>query len=233
MSLIPLGNVNDLSDIELASTAHSVVLSHSKVCYVLSFDCAHHGLLEEQFPRTNSEEQLLPAAKTSFGISVLTGLVVAGTLGALLDIAEIPVGSVVGAFVGGFVATLLLCAGRKRAMITGFIVGLFSFPVELAVLMVVVTANLYTPPQAPEISVDVMLVALVATLIVQIVGGIVGGLLGGALRHPPPGAEEVPSLNAIPYTPRLLRPEKYCIQCGAGLASGILVCHACGAKQPA
>jgi hypothetical protein len=175
---------------------------------------------------------MLPAAKASFGISILAGLVVAGTLGALLDIAEIPVGSVVGAFVGGLVATLLLGTERRRAMITGFLVGLLSFPVELAVLVVVVTANLYTPPQAPEMSVDVLLVALVATLIMQIIGGIFGGLLGGALRHPPPGTEEVPSPSAVPYPPPLLRPEKYCIQCGAGLARGILVCHACGAKQP-
>ena len=162
-------------------------------------------------------------------MSALIGLAIAGVVGVLLDIAEIPAGGAIGAFVGGFVAALLLYAGRKRTTIIGFLVGLFSFPVELTILLGVVTFNLYTPPQVPEIPVNVLLVALVATLFMQIMGGTIGGLLGGIMRHPSPGTEEVPSPNPPPSPSR---PEKNCVQCGAGLAGGASICHACGAKQP-
>jgi len=162
-------------------------------------------------------------------MSVLIGLAIAGVVGVLLDIAEISAGGAIGAFVGGLVAALLLYAGRKRTTIIGFLVGLFSFPVELSILMGVVTFKLYTPPQVPEIPVNVLLVALVATLFMQIMGGTIGGLLGGIMRHPSPGTEEVPSPNPPPSPSR---PEKNCVQCGAGLAKEASICHACGAKQP-
>jgi hypothetical protein len=191
----------------------------------------HHGLLGGEATPLDSylDVRMLPRARASFGMSVLTGLVIAGVIGVLLDITEIPAGGAIGAFVGGLVSALLLYAGRRRTTIIGFLVGLFSFPVELTILMGVVTSNLYTPPQVPEISSSVLLVALVTTLLMQIMGGTVGGLLGGIIRHPPPGTEEVPSLNPPPPPQR---PEKYCVQCGAGLAKGASICHACGAKQP-
>ena len=170
----------------------------------------------------------MPRARGNFGMSVLTGLVIAGLIGVLLDITEIPAGGAIGAFVGGLVAALLLYAGRGKTTIIGFLVGLFSFPVELTILMGVVTSNLYTPPQVPEIPWSVLLVALVATLLIQIMGGTIGGLLGGIIRHPST-CTEVPNPNPPP-SPQC--PEKYCIQCGAGLAKGTSICHACGAKQP-
>jgi len=177
---------------------------------------------------------MLPATRTSFGMSVIVGLVIGGIIGVVLDIAGVPAGSAIGAFVGGFASALLLYAERRRGLIAGFLVGLFSFPVELLMFMGAVTFNLYTPPQVPEISQDVLLVALVVTLIMQIVGGTVGGLLGGIIRHPPPGAVEAPRSHpptSMPPPPP--RPEKYCIQCGAGLAKDTAICPACGAKQPA
>ena len=173
---------------------------------------------------------MLPATRTNFGMSVIVGLVIGGIIGVVFDIAGVPAGSAIGAFVGGFASALLLYAKRRRGLIAGFLVGLFSFPVELLMFMGVVTFNLYTPPQVPEISQDVLLVALAVTLIMQIVGGTVGGLLGGIIRHPPPGTVEAPRPYPPPPPPR---PEKYCIQCGAGLAKETSICPACGAKQPA
>ena len=178
---------------------------------------------------------MLPATRTSFSVSVIVGLVIGGIIGVILDIAGVPAGSAIGAFVGGLGAALLLYAERRRALIVGFVVGLFSFPVELLIYMGVFTLNLYTPPQVPEVTQDVLMIALVVTLIMQIAGGTIGGLLGGIIHHPPPGVVETPRpstpMSMLPPPPP--RPEKYCIQCGAGLAKETVICPACGAKQPA
>lgn len=172
----------------------------------------------------------MSTVRASMGLSVFAGLVIGGIIGVVLDITEVPAGSAIGAFVGGFVAALILYAERKKALITGFLVGLFSFPVQLSILLALVSSHLYTPPQVPEIPEDVLLIALVVTVLMQVVGGTVGGLLGGIIRHRPPGTVEPPRPYLPPPPPR---PEKYCIQCGAGLAKETSICPACGAKQPA
>jgi len=172
---------------------------------------------------------MLPAMRANMGLSVVAGLAIGGIIGVVLDISEVPAGSAIGTFVGGFVAGLLLYAIRRRALIAGFLVGLFGFPTQLLIFLALVSTHLYTPPQVPEISQDVLLVALVATVLMQVVGGAIGGLLGGIIRHPPPGTAEAPRSYLPPPPPR---PEKYCIQCGVGLAKETAICPACGAKQP-
>ena len=164
------------------------------------------------------------------GLSVFAGLIIGGIIGVMLEIAGIPVGSAIGAFVGGLVAALLLYAERKKALIAGFLVGLFSFPIQLSMFIALVSSGLYVPPQVPEVPQDVLLVALIVTVVMQAAGGTVGGLLGGIVRHPPPGTTEPPRPYLPPPPPR---PEKYCIQCGAALAKETSICPACGAKQPA
>jgi hypothetical protein len=164
------------------------------------------------------------------GLSVLAGLVIGGIIGVVLDVTEVPAGSVIGTFVGGLVAALLLYTGRRRALIAGITVGLFSFPIQLSIFLALVSSHLYTPPQVPEISQEVLLVALAVTVLMQVVGGAIGGLLGGMIRHPPPGTVEAPRSFLPPPPPP--RPEKYCVQCGAGLAKETSICPACGAKQP-
>jgi uncharacterized BrkB/YihY/UPF0761 family membrane protein len=167
--------------------------------------------------------------RANMGLSVFAGLVIGGIIGVLLDITEVPAGSAIGTFIGGLVAALLLYAERKRALIAGFLVGIFGFPIQLLIFLALVSAHLYTPPEVPEISQDVLLAALAVTLLMQIAGGIVGGLFGSVIRHPPQGTVTAPPLY-LPPPPS--RPEKYCIQCGAGLAKETLICPACGAKQP-
>jgi hypothetical protein len=163
------------------------------------------------------------------GLCVLAGLAVAGIVGVVLDVVELPAGSAVGAFAGGLISGWLLYASRRRASVAGFVVGILSFPVQLSVFIALVSSGLYAPPAVPEIPQSVLMVALVLTVVMQVVGGTAGGLLGGVLHHPPPGPVETPR----PYTPPPPpRPEKYCIQCGAGLAKETLVCPACGARQP-
>jgi hypothetical protein len=168
--------------------------------------------------------------KASMGPSVVAGLAIGGIIGVVLDISEVPAGSAIGTFVGGLVAALLLYTGRRRALIAGIAVGLFGFPIQLSIFLALVSSHLYTPPQVPEISQEVLLVALGATVLMQVVGGAIGGLLGSIIRHPPLGTVEVPRSNLPPPPPT--RPEKYCIQCGAGLAKETQICPACGAKQP-
>ena len=163
------------------------------------------------------------------GLSVVAGLVIGGIVGVVLDISEVPAGSAIGTFAGGFAAGLLLYATRRRALIAGFLVGLFGFPIQLMIFVALVSTRLYTPPQIPEISQEVLIIALVATVFMQVVGGAIGGFLGGSIRHPPPGTVEAPRSYLPPPPPR---PEKYCIQCGVGLAKETEICPACGARQP-
>jgi hypothetical protein len=172
----------------------------------------------------------LSAKKVSMGISVLMGLIVAAIVGVLLDVMEVPAGSAAGALIGGLIAGLLLYTHRRGASLAGFVVGVFSFPVELALLVSLVSANLYTPPPVPEIPQSTLYVALAVTVLMQVVAGTIGGLIGGVIRHQPPGTKETPSPYVPPPPPI---PEKYCIQCGAGLAKTTMICPACKAKQPA
>jgi hypothetical protein len=167
--------------------------------------------------------------KADMGLSVFAGVVIGGIIGVTLDTGEIPAGSAIGISVGGLVAALLLYAPRRRALIAGFLVGLFGFPIQLMIFLALVSAHLYTPPQVPEVSQDVLLVALVVSVLMEIVGGTVGGLLGNVIRHPPLGTVEAPRSD-LPPPPS--RPEKYCIQCGAGMAKETPICPSCGAKQP-
>jgi len=173
----------------------------------------------------------LSARTMGMGISVLAGLIVAGILGVILDVTEVPAGSIVGAFAGGLIAAWLLFTRRGRATVAGFVVGVFSFPIQLAVFMALISSGLYTPPPVPEMPESTLLAALAAAIVMQVIAGAVGGLLGGILHHPAPGAMavETPRPYIPPPPPRA---EKYCIQCGAGLAKETLVCPACGAKQP-
>jgi len=171
----------------------------------------------------------LSARKSGMGISAVAGLLVAGIVGIILEILQVPLGTAVGAFVGGIAAAWLLYGPRNRALIAGFIVGLFSFPVQLLFFMGVASSGLYTPPPVEALPQDILLAALAVSLVIQVITGTVGGFLGGILHHPPAGTIEAPRPYVPPPPPR---PEKYCIQCGAGLAKETLVCPACGAKQP-
>jgi uncharacterized membrane protein len=164
------------------------------------------------------------------GLSVLAGLVIGGIIGVALDVTEVPAGTVIGTFVGGLVAALLLYTVRRRALIAGIVVGFFGFPIQLMIFLALLSSHLYTPPQVPLPPQEELLVDLVATVLMQVVGGAIGGLVGSIIRHPPPGTVEVPRSNLPPPPPT--RPEKYCIQCGAGLAKETQICPACGAKQP-
>jgi len=163
------------------------------------------------------------------GLSVLAGLAVAGIVGVVLDVVELPAGSAIGAFIGGLVGGLLLYGPRRKATVAGLVVGILSFPVQLSIFVALVSSELYTPPAVPEIPQSVLMVALGLTLVMQIVAGTAGGLLGGVLHRPPREPVETPRPYMPPPPPR---PEKYCIQCGAGLAKETAVCPACGARQP-
>jgi len=172
----------------------------------------------------------MSAKRTSMGVSVLAGLITAGVLGVILDVVEVPLGSVIGAFAGGLVAALVLHGRRSRAAIAGFLVGVFSFPVQLAIFITLISSGLYAPPPVPEIPEDVLLTALAAGIVMQVIAGALGGLLGGLFHRPLPEAVQAPRPYLPPPPPR---PEKYCVQCGAGLAKQTMACPACGAKQPA
>jgi len=170
----------------------------------------------------------LSAKRASMGTCVLAGLLIAGIIGIVLELVQLPLGTAVGAFVGGVVAAWFIYAQRAKALVAGFVVGLLSFPIQLLLFSAIMITGFYTPPEVPPISENELLIALAVTVIIQVIAGTIGGLLGGILRHPSAPAVEVTRPSIPPPPPS---PEKYCVQCGAGLAKETPVCPACGAKQ--
>jgi len=172
----------------------------------------------------------MSARKIGMGTSVVVGLLAAGVVGTILDIAEFPGGGAIGAFAGGLTAAWLLRAPRRSASVAGLIVGVFSLLVEVSILVTLVFSGLYKPPPAPQISQGVLIVAFALTMALQVIGGTAGGFLVGTIRHPSPRTAET-TRPYLPPPPPL--PAKYCIQCGAGLAKETSLCPDCGAKQAA
>ena len=199
---------------------------------MFSFSSMHHALIGEIANLIDLAGRLavmnLSGKKASMGTSLLVGLLVAAIVGVVLELTQLPLGTTVGAFVGGAFAAFLFRLHRSRGTVAGFMVGLLSFPIQLLLFSVIMTIGFYIPPDVPPISESEILIALAVTIIIQVIAGTIGGLFGGIVRDVSAPAAESPPPAIPPPPPRV---EKYCVQCGAGLAKETHICHACGARQ--
>jgi hypothetical protein len=174
---------------------------------------------------------ILSAKNRDLWAATLVGAVVAGVLTAFLEAAGLigPYSDVLGALVGGAAAAYVLYGKVSQAVGAGALSGVLGLPFYLGMSEILYIWGLIPIPSGPTPSLAVLQTAVVLILGVDVVAGLVGGLIVGGVRHP---REEVtvPQPQGIP--PLSVPQNKYCVQCGAQLPSGALVCPHCGARQP-
>lgn len=171
----------------------------------------------------------MPAKSREIGTAALVGLVVGGIISAILGVVDLPFASSVGAFIGGIVAAYLLYGKVGQAAVAGGISGIVSYPFSLGVVLIMFIFQLYTPPSGPSPPTSVLEAGVALEAFLNFVSGAVGGLLLSSVRHPAPGAGLPPPPPPPGYVPGQVR---YCVQCGAQVPAGTVICPHCNARQP-
>jgi len=159
--------------------------------------------------------------------ATLVGVVVGGIVAALLDTVSFQLSTIVGAFAGGAIAAYVLYGQVPQAARAGSLSGVLGIPFYLGVAEVLYIFGAM-PQQSTTPTMAQLQIALGFIFITSLASGTVGGILVAAIRHPAP--EKAPIQPAAPGAiPQQLR---YCVQCGAQLPAGALVCPHCNARQP-
>ena len=162
--------------------------------------------------------------------ATLVGTVVTGVLTAFLEAAGVtaPLSDAVGALVGGAAAAYVLYGKLSHAAAAGALSGVLGLPFYVGMSEILYICGLIPTPSGPTPSLAELQLALVLILGADVVAGLVGGAIVGGMRHPREEAA-MPQPQGIPVSgPQ----NKYCVQCGAQLPSGALICPHCGARQP-
>ena len=166
------------------------------------------------------------------GTAVLGGLVVGAVLSSLLGVADVPFYFAAGAFVGGVVAAYLLHGKLVQATLAGALAGVAGTPFLLGLSDMLVIFGLIPNSSEPAPSLaELQLIVGIIFLFNLIVGALGGLMVGAAYRGPiqSPATVDTPK-SAWPGT--VSGTSRFCVQCGASLSSGVVVCPHCGAKQP-
>jgi hypothetical protein len=171
------------------------------------------------------------SAKTrELGTAMLGGLVAGSILITILGVADLPFYSAIGAFIGGLVAAYLLRGKTGQAAIAGGLSGILSTPLFLGLSDILVIFDLIPTPSGPAPTLAELQTAVTLIVGIDLVAGAVGGAILGAVYHAPRGVQPVPAppigTGAAPGQRR------YCVQCGAQLPVGALICPHCNATQP-
>ncbi len=176
----------------------------------------------------------MSAKPRELGTAILGGSVVGAILISILGIANLPLYSAIGAFVGGIIAAYLLRGKVGQAVTAGALSGLIGTPFFLGFSDILAIFNLVPTPSGPTPSLaDLQLaVALIAGM--DLVAGAAGGAVLGAAYHPPKVLTPMPAQPSAPGAPvgQVGGQVRYCVQCGAQLPTGATICPQCGGKQP-
>jgi hypothetical protein len=166
--------------------------------------------------------------KREIGTAVLGGVVIGGGLTAILGITDISLASTFGALVGGGIAAYLLYGKVHEGALAGLLSGLFGYPFYIGSVYLLFIYGIYTPPSGPTPSMAVIQAGLAFEFLFNLGAGAVGGLVVASVRHPTEtlGAPTQPAMGPGPTQSR------YCVQCGAQLQPGAVICPHCGARQP-
>jgi hypothetical protein len=164
------------------------------------------------------------------GTATLAGLIVGAVLSMILGVANVTVYSAIGSFIGGIVAAYFLRGKLSQAVIAGALSGLLGTPFLLGLSDILAIFGLIPTPSGPTPSLaDLQSVVLIIAGM-DLVAGAAGGVVLGALHHPP---GSVPSTTTpLPAAGMAPVQVRYCVQCGAQLPSGALICPQCNARQP-
>ncbi len=161
--------------------------------------------------------------------ATLSGLVVGGVLATVLSIGDLPFSTAIGALIGGVVAAYVLHGKIGQAAAAGALAGILGTPFSIGVSYLFLIFEVIPIPSSKTPPLSQLQLEVVSIFLTNSVAGAVGGVLAGAVRHPPSGEGPPPppqAPGAAPTQPR------YCVQCGAQLPSGTLICPHCNAQQP-
>jgi uncharacterized membrane protein YjjB (DUF3815 family) len=172
----------------------------------------------------------MPAKTRDLWTAVLAGVIVTGVLTALLEAASLtpPLSDAIGAFVGGAIAAYVLYGKVGQATAAGALAGIIGTPFYLGVSEILFIFGIIPTPSGPTPALSVLQEAVVIILGIDLVSGAMGATVAGAVHHPPPETIAPPpqiSPGTVPQT-------RYCVQCGAQLPPGAVVCPHCNARQP-
>jgi ribosomal protein L40E len=160
----------------------------------------------------------------------LVGVVVMGILTAVLEAAGLtaPISDGVGAFVGGAVAAYVLRGKIGQAATAGALSGVLGTPLYIGVEEILYVFGLFPSPSGPTPPRSELQAAVFIIFAIDLIAGVFGGSVVGAVRRP---HEEAAALQQQAVTIPGVQ-NKYCVQCGAQLPAGAVVCPACNARQP-
>jgi hypothetical protein len=164
------------------------------------------------------------------GTAALVGVVVDGVVAGLLSTSDLSFvyAILIGAFVGGIGAGYILHGGVREAAIAGALSGVLGAPFLLGVSdMLTIFGLISVPPSTPRPSLADLQAAVALIVAMNVVVSTIGSTLIGAVRRPY-------KVLATPLPPSGVAPGqvRYCVQCGAQLLSGAVVCPHCNARQP-
>jgi hypothetical protein len=162
------------------------------------------------------------------GTATLGGLVVGGLLSTILSMTDLPFSTVIGAFVGGVVAAYLLYGKLGQAAASGGLAGILGTPFFLGLSQILAIFDLIPIPSGPTPSMSELQSAVVIIVMMNLVAGAVGGSMLGLVRRPkqlPPPPPSTPLGVTVAQN-------RYCVQCGAQVPPGTLICPHCSARQP-
>jgi len=163
----------------------------------------------------------------------LIGVVVGSIIAALLDvvIASLsPLSNAIGAIVAGVIAAYVLNGKPPQAFRTGVVSGVLGLPFYFGVAQILYIFGAYpiqtTTPTWSQLQVLQESVVIIFVIYVGLGSG--AGFMVGAVRHPP---TEIQPPQPIGLGSSTGQP-RYCVQCGAQLPAGTLICPHCNARQP-
>jgi len=170
------------------------------------------------------------------GTATLGGLVVGSVVTTILGIGAFYYPDIlasfypaIGAFIGGMVAAYLLHGKAGQGAGVGALSGILGIPFFLGLSDIFAVFGLMPTPSGPSPSLADLQVAIAIISGMDLVAGAIGGIILGSVYHAP--SEPTPLTPAMPPGTGPVM-QKYCVQCGAQLAPGTLICPHCNARQP-
>lgn len=166
------------------------------------------------------------AKSRELGTATLVGLVAGGLASVFLSMIDSFL-IAVGAFIGGVVAAYVLYGKISQGAIAGALSGVLSTLFFLGFSQILIIFELIPLPSGQPPPMSELQASVVAIVLMNLVAGGVGGSLLAVVRHP---SKVLPAPPPPPgYSPGQVR---YCVQCGAQLPGGTLICPHCNARQP-
>jgi len=174
--------------------------------------------------------QAMQAKTRDLWAGALAGAVVVGILTAILESVGMtaPYSNGAGAFVGGAVAAYVMYGKQSKAAGAGALSGLIGTPLYVGVEEILYAFGLFPVPSGPTPSRAVLEAAVFIIFALDLLAGVFGATVVAAVHHP--RVEPVPLQQQSITTP--MTQNRYCIQCGALLPPGAVVCPSCNARQP-